>query len=130
MPEKHLIDTLIFIFCATSAQKKPFHFFLCLRRSHGGTPPFQNFWIRPWKERKKQPGREGEREGRQGEREGRQAGGSEGGQAGRERGRVGRERVRAGRQAGGDGGHADQVLLNTFHLVLTYSTREWDTTLL
>ena len=49
---------------------------------------------------------------------------------GRERGRVGRERVRAGRQAGGDGGHADPVLLNTFHLVLTYSTREWDTTLL
>ena len=105
MPGKHLIDTLIFIFCATSAQKKPFHFCPCLRRSHGGTPPFQNFWIRPWKERKKQPGREGEREGRQ-------AGVSEGGQAGRERGRVGRERVRAdrqegvreGRQAGREGG--------------------------
>ena len=51
-------------------------------------------------------------------------------QAGRERGRVGRESMRAGRQAVGDGGHADPVLLNTFHLVLTYSTREWDTTLL
>ena len=66
---------------------------------------------------------------RQGGREEGQAG-REGGQAGRERGRVGRERVRAGRLAGGDGGHADPVLLNTFHLVLTYSTREWDTTLL
>ena len=114
--------TLIFIFCATSAQKKTFHFFPCLRRSHGATPPFQNFWIRPWKERKKQSGREGEREGRQGEREGGQAGGSEGGQAGRqgeregrqgecegrqagrERGRVGRESVRAGRQAGRERG--------------------------
>ena len=82
------------------------------------------------KERSSQAGRERGRAGRQGEREGRQAGGSEGGQEGRERGRVGRERVRAGRQAGGDGGHADPVLLNTFHLVLTYSTREWDTTLL
>ena len=56
--------------------------------------------------------------------------GRERGRAGRERGRVGRESMRAGRQAGGDGGHADPVLLNTFHLVLTYSTREWDTTLL
>ena len=56
---------------------------------------------------------------------GRREGAREGRQAGRERGTVGRERVRAGRQAGGDGGHADPVLLNTFHLVLTYSTREY-----
>ena len=117
MPEKHLslIDTLIFIFCGTSAQKKPSHFFPCLRRSHGGTPPFQNVWIRPWKERKKerssQAGRERGRAGR--ER------GSEGGQAGRQGERDGRQGESEGRQAGGDGGHADPVLLNTFHLVLT-----------
>ena len=30
--------------------------------------------------------------------------------------------MRAGRQAGGDGGHADPVLLNTFHLVLTLTS--------
>ena len=102
MPEKHLIDTLIFIFCGTSAQKKPSHFFPCLRRSHGGTPPFQNVWIRPWKERKKerssQAGRERGRAGRERGRAGRQEGVREGRQAGRERGMVGRERVRAGRQ--------------------------------
>ena len=129
MPGKHLIDTLIFIFCATSAQKNLFIFFRVfgVRMGHR---PFQNFWIRPWKERKKQPGRQGgEREGRQGGRGGRagrkrgRAGRQEGvRRAGRERGRVGRERVRAGRQAGGDGGHADPVLLNTFHLVLTLTS--------
>ena len=82
------------------------------------------------KERSSQAGRERGRAGRERGRAGRQEGVREGRQVGRERGRVGRESVRAGRQAGGDGGHADPVLLNTFHLVLTYSTREWDTTLL
>ena len=132
MPEKHLIDTLIFIFCATSAQKKLFIFSVPSAFAWGHAP-FPKF-LDPPLERKKevatQGGREGGQAGREGGQAGRQEGVREGRQAGRERGRVGRESVRAGRQAGGDGGHADPVLLNTFHLVLTYSTREWDTTLL
>ena len=103
MPEKHLIDTLIFIFCATSAQKNLFIFSVPSAFAWGYAP-FPKF-LDPPLERKKEAARQGGREG--------------GGQAGRE-----------GGQAGGDGGHADPVLLNTFHLVLTYSTREWDTTLL
>ena len=87
MPEKHLIDTLIFIFCATSAQKNLFIFPRAFGVRMGARPLSKISGSAPGKkERKKQPGREGEREGRQGEREGRQAGGSEGGQAGREGG--------------------------------------------
>ena len=132
MPGKHLIDTLIFIFCATS--EKTFSFFSVFGVRMGARPLSKISGSAPGKkERKKQPGREGEREGRQGEREGRQAGGSEGGQAGRQGKREGRQGESEGRQAGRGRWRAcrsDPVLLNTFHLVLTYSTREWDTTLL
>ena len=71
MPEKHLIDTLIFIFSVPSAFA-------------WGHAPFPKFL---------EPGREGEREGRQaGRQEGRQAGG----QGERE----GRQGECEGRQAG------------------------------
>ena len=134
MPEKHLIDTLIFIFCATSAQKNLFIFPRAFGVRMGARPLSKISGSAPGKkERSSQAGRgQGREGGQEGVREaGRERGraGREGGQAGRERGRqAGREGGQAGRQ--GDGGHADPVVLNTFHLVLTYSTREWDTTLL
>ena len=84
MPEKHLIDTLIFIFCATSAQKNLFIFFRAFGVRMGARPLSKISGSVPGKTERS-----------------RQAGGREGGQAGRERGRAGRqEGVREGRQAG------------------------------
>ena len=73
MPEKHLIDTLIFIFCGTSAQKKTFSFFSVPSAFAWGHAPFPKF-LDPPLERKKEVARQGGREGGQAGREGGQAG--------------------------------------------------------
>ena len=73
MPEKHLIDTLIFIFCATSAQKN-FSFVSVPSAFAWGHAPFPKF-LDPPLERQKEAARQG---------------GGEGGQAGREGGQAGR----------------------------------------
>ena len=77
MPEKHLTDTLIFIFCATSVFFRAFGVRMGVRplSKISGSAPGK-------KERKKEVARQGGREGGQAGREGGQAG-REGGQAGR-----------------------------------------------
>ena len=97
MPGKHLIDTLIFIFCATSAQKKTFSFLSVPSAFAWGYAPFPKC-LDPPLERKKEAARQGGREGGQA--------GREGGQAGRGRWRAGRQGEREGRQGESEGRQA------------------------
>ena len=73
MPEKHLIDTLIFIFLRNFGAKKTFSFVSVPSAFAWGHAPFPKF-LDPPLERKKEVARQGGREGGQAGREGGQAG--------------------------------------------------------